>query len=507
MKNSKQTSLAKNTMFLYVKTFASLLISLYTSRMVLVALGVDDFGVWNVVAGVVAMFSFLETSMSGAVSRFISYELGRGDVALVKKTFNSSVQAHILIGLIVLVLAETIGLYFFKNTLVIPSDRIHAAHCIYQCVILSTLMAMLKVPFVAVVMGTEQMQIFSIVEILYNFTKLFNVLFLLNYDGDRLIVYGILNALLALLFLLIYYTICRIKFSFCRLSYNLESSILKKILTFSGWDLFSSVSVVARSQGVNMLLNMFFGVVMNAASGVAMQVQGVVLYFGRNLFDAARPKIIKHYSNGEYDKMTSLIIKSSQLTTIVLLLLSIPLFVEIEFVLKLWLSVVPNYAPTFCRYVLMFNIMTTAFLPVTIGIHASGNIKWLSCISGILYIMVIPFTYIGYKMGLSPQIAYAFNLSAAFLAMFVNVFIFKKRVPSFSKRTFLTNGVLKCFVLGFLDYVIVQHINLQMESSFVRLCVTTTISTLFLSVMTLIFVLNKNDRDYILQKIRKIRKH
>ena len=498
---SSVKKLTKNTIYLYIKTFASLIISLYTSRMVLVALGVSDFGIWNVIAGVVAMFSFLETSMSGAVSRFISYDLGRGDSALINKTFNSSIQVHILIAIIVFVLAETVGLYFFKNALVIPQERMPAASFIYQCVIVTTLLTMLKVPFVAVIMGAEEMKFFSIVEILYNVLKLVNVLLLLRYAGDRLVAYGILNVLVTLIVLVLYFVVCRLKFSFCRIHLEIEKGLGKKILAFSGFDLFSSVSVVARSQGVNMLLNMFFGVVMNAASGVAMQVQGVVLYFGRNLFDAARPRIIKYYSTGEYEKMGLLINKSSQLTTMVLLLLSVPLIVEIDYVLKLWLSVVPDYAPVFCRFVLLFNIMTTAFLPVTIGIHATGRIKWISIMSGTLYILVVPFAYIGYRVGLPAEIAYAYNLFAAFIVMFVNVGAFRKYVNFFSAKCFVM-GVLKCFAIGFLDYLVVQYLSQQMESSFLRLTISVAVSSLFLLITTYAFVLSREDRELVLRKIR-----
>ena len=499
--DSSVKKLTKNTICLYIKTFASLIISLYTSRMVLVALGVSDFGIWNVIAGVVAMFSFLETSMSGAVSRFISYDLGRGDTALINKTFNSSIQVHILIAVIVFVLAETVGLYFFKNALVIPAERMPAASFIYQCVIVTTLLTMLKVPFVAVIMGAEEMKFFSIVEILYNVLKLVNVLLLLRYAGDRLVAYGVLNILVTLVVLILYYLICRLKFSFCRIHLEIEKGLGKKILAFSGFDLFSSVSVVARSQGVNMLLNMFFGVVMNAASGVAMQVQGVVLYFGRNLFDAARPRIIKYYSTGEYEKMGSLINKSSQLTTMVLLLLSVPLIVEIDYVLKLWLSVVPDYASTFCRYVLLFNIMTTAFLPVTIGIHATGRIKWISIMSGMMYILVIPFAYIGYKVGWPAEIAYAYNIFAAFIVMFINVAIFRRYAKFFSGKCFII-GVLKCFAIGFADYLVVQYLSQQMESSFLRLTISVAVSSLFLLITTYAFVLSREDRELVLRKIR-----
>ncbi len=495
-------SIGKNTFYLYIKTIISLFISLYTSRAILIALGVEDFGIWNIVAGVVAMFSFLETSMSGAVSRFISYDLGRGDYVLINKTFNSSIQVHFFIAIIVFVLAETVGLYFFKNALVIPPERMPAASFIYQCVIVTTLLTMLKVPFVAVIMGAEEMKFFSIVEILYNILKLMIVLLLLRYTGDRLVAYGILNILVTLVVLILYYIICRLKFSFCRIHLEIEKGLGKKILAFSGFDLFSNVSVAARSQGVNMLLNMFFGVMMNAASGVAMQVQGVVLFFGRNLFDAARPRIIKYYSNGEYEKMSLLINKCSQLTTMILLLLSVPLIVEIDYVLRLWLSVVPDYASTFCHYVLLFNIMANAFFPVTIGIHATGRIKWISIMSGALYILVIPFVYIGYRAGLPAEIAYVYNLFAAFIAMFINVGIFRKYVNFFSGKRFIM-GILKCFVIGFVDYLVIQYLNQQMESSFLRLTISVAVSSLFLFVNTYIFVLTREDKEFVLKKIRK----
>lgn len=496
-------SLGKNTIYLYIKTIVSLFISLYTSRAVLLALGVEDFGIWNVVAGVVAMFAFLESSMSGATSRYISFELGKGDAKSIKKTFGSSVVVHLIVGLVIFFLAETLGYYFLNSKLDIPENRVGTVRFIYHCAVFSSMMSILKVSFVALIMASEKMKIFSLIEIVYSLLKLLIVIALNYVEWDKLATYGVMTLVVNMIVLLTYVIVCYVKFGFLRLFF--EKKTIKNLLSFSGWDLFSNASVMARSQGVNMLLNMFFGVAMNAASGIALQVQGVVLIFGRNLFDAARPRIIKDFSNGFHDEMVKLIYKTSQYTTLILLLLSIPLFVEIEYVLKLWLNVVPDYAPSFCRLVLLFNLVANIFFPVTIGIHATGEIKAISCISGILYLLVIPLTYLGYSHGLSPQIAYIFNLSAALVALFVNIFIFEKKSPFFSACRFLLSVVLKCAAIGVGAFFVAHFVCLMMQSSYLRLFAVSFVSTIFLVVSSWFTLFDGTDRLYVMKKIRFIK--
>ena len=286
-------SLGKNTFYLYVKTIVSLFISLYTSRAVLIALGVEDFGIWNVVAGVVAMFAFLESSMSGATSRYISFEWGKGDAKSIKKTFGSSVVVHLIVGLAIFFLAETLGYSFFNSKLDIPENRIGTVRFIYHCAVFSSMISILKVSFLALIMASEKMKIFSLIEIVYSLLKLLIVIALNYIEWDKLAAYGVMTLVVNMIVLSTYVIVCYVKFGFLKLFF--EKKTIKSLLSFSGWDLFSNASVMARSQGVNMLLNMFFGVAMNAASGIALQVQGVVLIFGRNLFDAARPRIIKDF--------------------------------------------------------------------------------------------------------------------------------------------------------------------------------------------------------------------
>ena len=494
--------IAKNTIFLYIRMFFAMGVSLYTSRVILDTLGVVDYGVWNVVAGVIAMFSFLNTSMSTATSRFMMYELGKGSEESIQKVFSSACTIHLGIALTVLILGETVGLWFLHNKLVLPVDRMFASDIVYQITILSTMVSITQVPYNAAIMANEKMDVYAYIGMADICLRLVIVFVLMLSPFDKLISYGLLTLVVSVSIAMTYRIYCRRKLQGCRLFLSKDMAQIKPMLSFSGWDLYGNLSVMARTQGVNMLLNMFFSAAMNAASGLATQVQGAVMNFAMNVVQAFRPQIVKSYASGDYLRMSTLISKAAQYTTMLLLLFTIPLCVEIDFVLGLWLKVVPDYAATFCVYTLVFNIFTNIAGCVVYGVHATGKVKRICFINGTLYLLVIPISYISYKMGGQPQIAFLFNIFAVIGGMLSNIYTLHLYVPEFKIKPFISNVLVKSTLISALNIGLCILVKNHFESSFFRLMICCAISIMVIGTSTYLFVMSSSDRMLLKSKIQ-----
>lgn len=320
---------------LYIRMFISVIISLYTSRVVLQTLGVEDYGIYGVVGGIVAMMGFINASMSGATSRFLTFELGRGDFSRLSKTFSSALLVHIIIAVIVLVLAETVGLWFLCNKLVIPEGRMVAAHWVYQLSILSSMLAITQVPYNSSIIAHEKMDVYAYVEILNVMLKLLIVYLLVIGSFDKLILYAILMFAVSVIIIMVYRIYCIRRFEECKFRWIWDKTFLKPIISFSGWDLFGNMAVTTRQQGTNFLINMFFGVVYNAASGVASTVNGILGMFSQNILTAFRPQIIKFYSVGSVQESVNLLYNAGKFATLLMVLIAIPFSFEMEYIMKL----------------------------------------------------------------------------------------------------------------------------------------------------------------------------
>ena len=490
--------------------FFAMAVSLYTSRVVLSTLGVIDYGVWNVVAGVIAMFSFLNTSMSTATSRFLMFELGKENNDGVQKVFSGACTIHLLVSLIVLVLGETIGLWFLHNKLVIPEERMLAANVVYQITILSTMISITQVPYNASIMANEKMDVYAFIEMAHICLRLLIVFALVIIPFDKLIVYGILTLLVSFAVAMTYRIYCSSRLSGCKYVLSKDWDRIRPMLSFSGWDLYGNLSVMARTQGVNMLLNMFFTAAMNAASGIATQVQGAVMGFAGNIVQAFRPQIVKSYASGDKARMSQLISKAAQYTTMLLLLFTIPLCVEIDYVLGLWLKEVPNYTAIFCVYTLIFNIFTNIAGCVVYGVHATGEVKRVCIINGTLYLLVIPLSYITYKMGGEPQFAFIFNVFAVTCGMLSNIYTLHLYVPEFKITPFVVSVLLKSSFIAAITIGLSYICKMNMESSFIRLLINCSISVCCIAIFTYILIMSKSERlwliDIVKQKLLKWKK-
>lgn len=494
--------IAKNTMMLYVRMFLTMIVSLYTSRIIFNVLGASNYGIYNVVGGVVALMSFLNASMSGATSRFLTFELGKGDINRLKSTFSSAMWVHILISLVVIIVLETVGLWFLETKLVIPHDRMYAARWVYQFSILSTVIGITQVPYDACVIAHEKMNIYAYMEMLNVVLKLLIVYLLLIGNFDKLILYSFLLLCVSTLIAFLYRFYCVKNFPECHVQMKIERNIIKPMLSFSGWDLFGNLSVMARTQGVNMLLNIFFGTLINAAAGVATTVQGVVSAFGSNIVTAIRPQVIKSYSQGDINRMKNLIYSFEKIIFILLLLLSLPLMLEIQYVLKLWLINPPVYAASFCILTLCFNFTSTMSLIFSIGIHATGRMKRISLINGMLYILVLPVSYIAFKMNLSPTFPYIINVIFTFAGCLSNCYSLNLYIGKFPVLEFLRMVVVPCILLTSFSFIVSYIPYHYMAEGFFRLIVVALFSTLSIISFSLMFVLSQGQREGIFKLIK-----
>lgn len=498
----ENTSLiAKNTFILYGRMVFSMLVSLYTSRVVLNTLGVEDFGVYNVIGGVVAMFSFINGSMSGATSRFITYELGRGNYISLKETFSSALIVHLIIALFILVLSETVGLWFMENKLVIPEQRMFAARWVYQFSILASIIGIIQVPYNACVIAHEKMNVYAYVEMLSVSLKLIVVFLIQLASNDRLILYALLLVLVNIIILSLYIWYSYNSFEESHFEFVWRPNILKSMLTFSGADLYGNASVVLRQQGVNVVLNMFFGPIVNAANGIATTVNSVTMNLVANVSTAFRPQIIKKYASTELQEMFHLIKISAMISLLLFLTVAVPLILEMEFVMTIWLGQLPKYSADFCRILLIFSSCTVVTSVLNIGIHATGKIYLISFISGTIIWLAVPIIYCFLLQGYSPSIAYICNGIVSVLVLLTNSCILKYNIRQFSLKEFWINGMLKCLGICTITFCLTYFVFNSLSEGWVRLVSVCSVSGITNSLLAFIFILDNSMKRAILKKL------
>lgn len=377
----------KNTFMLYVRMLLTIIVSLYTSRIILDIIGVEDYGIYNLVGGVVVLFSFLNSALTSATQRFLTFELGCCNTTSFQKTFSLSFLIYCGLSLVLVLLLETVGFWFLNTKLLIPENRMFAANWIYQISILSFVFSMLRTPYNAAVIAYEKMSFFAYISIVEALLKLLIVYLLSVLYFDKLIMYGVLVAIVTLLISVCYYLYCTYKLQNCHLSFNWDRPLFKRLLSFSGWSLFGSFSVVATNQGVNMALNMFFGVVVNAAVGIANQVNAVSAQLLSGFQTAFNPQIVKYYAMKDETGLLKLIYSSSKYSFFLLLFISIPLLLEMPMVLSLWLHSVPEYTIQFCRLLLVASLFEALSGPLWMTIQAIGEIKLYQLIVSLFFLL------------------------------------------------------------------------------------------------------------------------
>lgn len=494
--------IAKNTVVLYVRMLVVMLVSLYTSRVILSNLGVQDFGIYNVVGGIISMLSFINSSMSACTQRFLTYELAKGNSPNLNRLFSISLQIHFVIAIVIVLLVESFGLYFLFNKLQIPSERLDAAFWVLQISLLSSFFSIMCVPYNAAIISHEKMTAFAYIGLLEVFSKLFIVYFLAITPIDKLITYALLLFFVQIVIRGVYISYCKRHFDECVYHFVNDKKMFSSVMQFAGWDLYGNMSVLARTQGINILANMFFGPAFNAAIGISHQVQSAVMKFVSNVIVAVRPQIVKSYSVEDFTRMNYLLNRTGIFVFLIMLTLSAPLIIEMPYVLNLWLKNVPDYAVVLCRLTLLFNLIATSSSIVMIGIHASGKILKPSFINGTLYLLVVPISYISYKLGANAEFPLVYNVIAVCLGYMSNVYTLHLNCNSFDYRLFLKNVVL-VNLLMLVSFLLAQYaITIIIDETFSRL-VLNSILSITLAIIACFFLLNEKEKETIMNYLNK----
>lgn len=456
-------------------------VSLYTSRIILKALGEENFGLYNVVGGIVMMFTFLNGALAGATSRFITYEIGRKNEVQLHKVFNVSLVTHIIIALIIVLLAETIGLWFFYNKMVIPAERFYAAFWVYQISIASCVFTITQVPYSATIIAHERMNIYAYVGIVEVILKLAVAYMVMVSTYDKLIVYAFLLFAVQVMIMLYYRVYCNKNFSECKWMFVREKSMYKNMFIYAGSDMIGNLSVLAQGQGLNILLNMFFGPSVNAARGIAYQVQGAVTQFSNNFMTAVKPQIIKQYAAGKYKEMMQLVVQSSCFSYYLMLLIVMPICLEANYILTLWLGDYPEYSVSFLRLVLVLCMIQTLKTPRTTLFHATGKILLPNIVVGTLLCLALPIAYIVLKMGGDPNSVFWTAIFTMLSSEIAGIIIMKHLVRC-SVREYVFKVHIRCFLVTIVAIIIplflYEKVELLAFKKLLTTCFLTTVSVL-----------------------------
>lgn len=457
-----------------------LFISFFTSRVILQSLGVVDYGIYNVVGGVVAMFSFLNTALSGATGRFLSYEIGIGNKEKLRKTFQSALTIHVFIGLFIVLMVETIGMWYVKNKLNVPFERLDAAIIVFHISTFTCFLNIVQVPFNAAITSHEKMSAFAYISILDALLKLGIAYLLYMFAGDKLILYAILLLGSIVVINLIYIIYCKKNFEECSFSLQVDKSVMLPMLKFSGWDLYGNLSVMVRSQGLNILQNYFFGPIVNASTAVANTVLNAIMGFTDNFLTAVRPQIIKQYATHQYESFQKLVFNSSRYSYFLLLLTTLPLLIEAEYAMGIWLKEVPQYAVMFCQLSIINNWVSILFRSIVTSINATGQVKLISIVNGTIYILVLPISYLLLNIGFGPTIPFILNIVLLIIGHTIFTMLIVKRImPFFKVRCFFKSVLFKCLIITIISSIIPLLCHVLIHDGFFRFTIVCLVSFLW----------------------------
>lgn len=492
--------IAKNTLLLYFRMLLTMVVSLYTSRVVLSTLGVEDYGIYNVVGGVVAMFSVISGSLSASISRFITYELGKGDKKALRKIFSSAVTIQLALGFIILILAEAIGVWFLNTKMNIPASRMYAANWVFQLSIVTFIINLISVPYNASIIAHERMSAFAYISILEVSAKLIIVYLLLISPIDRLIFYAILMASVALIIRFVYGYYCKRHFEECTYHFIFDTTLLKRMFGFAGWNFIGASSAILRDQGGNIIINLYCGPAVNAARGIAYQVNAAVQGFVTNFMTALNPQITKSYASGDRKYMRILIFQGARLSFYMLLLLSAPIILNTHYILELWLKIVPEHTVQFVRLVLAFAMSESISSPVITGMLATGHIKKYQITVGFLQMMNLPVSYALMLYGYAPEMIFVTSIIISQFCLIARLYM-AHHALEISLFKFFSKVYLNILVVSFTSLIIPSILILILQESFYRFVLSCIIS-IICTILTIYFIgCDKNERMFVKIKI------
>lgn len=501
--NINNKRIAKNTMLLYGRMLLLMAISLYTSRVILNALGVEDYGIYNIVGGVVAMFSMLSGSLSAAISRFITFELGKGNKENLAKVFSASVTIQLGICAIVILLAETVGLWFLNSKMVIPENRLYAANWVYQLSLVTFVISLVSIPYNAAIIAHERMSAFAYISIFEAVNKLIVAYFIIISPFDKLIFYAIMIAMIAIIIRLIYGVYCKKRFEECTYHFIYDHELLKQMFGFAGWNFIGASSALLRDQGGNIVINLFCGPAVNAARGIAFQVNTAVHSFVTNFMTALNPQITKSYASGDYQYMMTLIFQGARLSYYILLLLSLPVIVNTQYILHIWLGQVPEHTVLFVQLVLIFGMCESISSPLITAMLATGKIRNYQLVVGGFQMLNLPVSYILLRFGAIPETVLIVAIVISQLCLVSRLYMLRGLI-GLKARDFIKKVYANVIEVTILSVIVPFLLAIVLNNDFLNFIVLSIITVVSTLLVVFYVGCTMEERQFVVSKVKMI---
>lgn len=498
IQQAKSKKIIINTLMLYIRMGLTMLVAMYTSRIVINALGIEDYGIYSVVGGIVGMFMFINTTMAAATQRFITIEIGRNDTNRLSKIYSTSINVHIIISLIIFILAETIGLWWVNYKLVINPTRIFAANIVYQFSILSTILIILQVPYNALIIAYEKMGIYAYMGIAYTIFRLLIVYMLLIVHVDKLILYACAMTSIDLIMFIVYKTYCKKSFVECRYQSVTDKLLYKEIMSFAGWNLCGNIAGTCSRQGIDIVLNLFFGTTINAARAIAAQLTGAIAQFVANFQTAMNPQITKSYVANDFSYLHTLIYNGGKYSFLLLYAISLPIIIEMPYVLKIWINIVPDYAVMFCRIALVDACIQTLSGPLITAMLATGDIKKYQLVVSSIILLILPISYLLLKIGFSP-VSVMLTIVVISILSFIARFVMLQHKIQLSMRLYIKSVIYPILVIIGITLIPPMLIHEFVESSIYRVCYVGVVSVFVSGIAIYYIALDKLMRSKVQQ--------
>ena len=504
---SNQTSdnnkrIAKNTLFLYLRMFVMMLTALFTSRIVLDVLGASDYGLNNIIGGVVVLFSFLNSALLSATQRFLNFQLGRQDYKQTNVVFCMSMNTYILLSIVVVVLGETIGLWFVNTQLNIPSERMYAAQWVYQFTLIQFVINLLRVPYNASIIAYERMNFYAYISLVEVIAKLLVVYLLYITTFDKLIFYSFLYTIVPLIVAFIYRTYCNRNFDTTKYKRIWDKVAFKEMFSFSGWSLFGSLANLAAQQGLNILINIFYGVTVNAAAGIANQVSTNVYGFISNFQTAFQPQIVKTYAAKEIERFQKLIFQTSKFSYFMVLVLVLPILFTIDGILEIWLKEVPEYTAIFCRLILVFLSIEAITAPLWMSVQATGKIRSYQILMACLIFMNFPMAYLVLKLGFPVYTVWIVRIIINLITMVARCIYMKQRLQ-FPISQYIRNVIIPILIVTIASLPVPLILYNQIDNFWLNMFVV-GFATFFVAILAVYFIgMNTHEKELVRNMLLK----
>lgn len=471
-------------------------VSLFTSRVILQTLGIEDYGIYSVVGGIVTMFAFINGGMVSATQRFLTFEIGKGNSVQLKKVFSTSLQIHAFIAFIIVLLGETVGLWFLYEKLVIPPDRLVAALWVYQCSIIACVINIMSVPYNADIIAHEKMSAFAYISIIEVILKLAIVYMLYVTPWDKLITYSIFILIVQLIIRCIYAHYCSKHFEESHYCHQIDKTLFKEMFAFAGWSFWGNLASVLYTQGLNLMLNIFFGPIVNAARGIAVQVQAAVQQFVSNFQVALNPQITKNYAIGELIQMHYLMFRSARFSFFLLFMLTLPILLETNYILTLWLKTVPADAVVFTRWMIGISLVYTIANPCVVANQATGKVKVYQAVVGGILLLILPISYVVLKLGAPAYSVYIVHFCVEMVAQFARMYMLRKLI-NLPLSAYFRNIYLPVIIVVIVSCILPFCLHVQLKESFVTFIIVSVICFFSVGITVLLWGFTKEERNFL----------